>query len=109
MQCSDGCKCGSQKKPCKNRVSVKQENPFYDILKRGHRFEYAILLQPHGENSERNRDDRQKSKQSGQVTRGKGFCLSRSPAESEDTIRDKEHQDVKVDFVNLSRDFCPRL
>ena len=57
---------------------------------------FAILLQPLDGDFER--DDRQRTPRNtaGQATREKGFRLSHSPADSEEVIRKKEHQDVKV-------------
>ena len=59
---------------------------------------FAILLQPLDEDFERDRDDRQRTSRhtAGQATFEKGFRLSHSPVDSEEVIREKEHQDVKV-------------
>ena len=68
---------------------------------------FAILLQPLDEDFERDRDDRQRTPRhtAEQAKREKSFRLSHSPADSEEVIREREHQDVKV-FLNLSCDFC---
>ena len=59
---------------------------------------FAILLQLLDKDFDRDRDDRQRTpgRTAEQAKREKGFRLSHSPTDSEEVIREKEHQDVKV-------------
>ena len=107
MDCTAECRCGTIKKPCQNRVSLFKNQHYVNLvfLYESRNFN-AVFVQATTRNSvERERDDRGKSRR-GTRAQAKGFRLSSKQdsknLESEDTIRKKEHKDVKVSlFIYL--------